>query len=263
MKKIIFSRIVLGLIAALPIILVSPATAHAQLNRKPLSRADSAAAIRSFMSAAGGNGFQYVYYSTSDWKIGGKDSVSRDTLSVAFTDTHNTCTDLSMLGVKTRILGRAASPSYTLWIYPQTKNYSLRVQDTASAMANDRRTYQVTKIGAETVNGYRCIHSRLTTIGPRGKSSAVIQDIWTSTDIPGYGVIRQMMTLQNVTPKILQALEQGGCSGVFVKMIMQSSAISSSTILIRADAANLPASLFQLPSGYTPASGGGFLGAVM
>jgi hypothetical protein len=244
------------------IIITLPAIVHAQSSRKPLSNADSAAVVRSFLSTTGGSGFQYIYHSTSDWRIRGKDSVTTDTTSVSFTDSHNACTELSILGVKVRILGHGATPQYSLWVYPQTKNYSLKVQDTAAA-TRDHQTYQVTKIGTETVNGYTCIHARLTTISPRGKSAAASQDIWTTTDIPGYNTIRQMMTLQHVTPRILQALEQAGCNGVFVKMTMQSPMISTSMILVRAGAADLPASLFELPSGFTPARTGGFFGGVM
>jgi hypothetical protein len=261
MKKTFFLRIFLGMAMAIPIITL-PVTGHAQYSRKPLSHADSAAAINGFLSGSGGSGFQYIYYVTSDWKIRGKDSVSRDTTSVSFTTTRNSCTDMSMLGVKVRILGHAATPQLSLWIYPQTKNYSLRIQDTA-VIARDRQTYQVTKVGAETVNGYSCIHARLTTTGARGKSAAITQDIWTSTDIPGYNTIRQMMTMQTVTPKMLEALQQAGCNGVFVKMTMESPVISSSMILARASAANLPASLFELPSGYTPVRAGGFFGGIM
>ncbi len=237
--------------------------AHAQFSRKPLSHADSAAAIKSFTSTTGGSGFQYTWDVTSDWKIRGKDSISRDTTSVSFTQSHNSCTELSILGVKVRIIGHAATPLYSLWIYPQSKNYSLNIRDTASSLTRSRQTYQVTKIGTETVNGYSCIHARLTTTGTRGKASSVTQDIWTCADIPGYSFIHQMMTLENVTPGILQALEQAGCNGVFVKMTMQSSVISTSMILIRAGAANLPASLFELPSGYTAANAGGFFGGIM
>lgn len=247
---------------AILLLIAFPAMVHAQFSRKPLSHTDSTAAIKAFTSSSGGSGFQYTWGVTSDWKIRGKDSVSRDTTSVSFTQSHNSCTELSILGVKVRILGHAATPFYSLWIYPQTKNYSLKIRDTAATSTRDRQTYQATKIGAETVNGYNCIHARLTTIGSRGKVSSVTQDIWTTTDIPGYTSIRQMMALDNFTPGILRALEQAGCNGVFVKMTMQSSIISSSMILIRASAANLPASLFELPSGYTPATTGGFFGGV-
>jgi Domain of unknown function (DUF4412) len=248
---------------AILFLIAFPVMVHAQFSRKPLSHADSAAAIKSFMSTTGGSGFQYTWGVTSDWKIRGKDSVSRDTTSVSFTDSRNSCTDLSILGVKVRIVGHAATPLYSLWIYPQTRNYSLKVRDTATALTHDRQTYQVTKIGTETVSGYSCIHARLTTTGSRGKGSSVTQDIWTTTDIPGYSSIRQMMALETVTPGILRALEQAGCNGVIVKMTMQSSVISSSMILIRAAAANLPASLFELPSGYTPATTGGFFGGIL
>jgi hypothetical protein len=257
MKKISSIRTILWLAIALPV------TGTAQFNRKPLSHADSASAIRSFQSSAGGSGFQYTYHVTNDWKIRGRDSVSIDTMSVSFTGSRNSCTDMSILGVKVRILGHAATPLYSLWIYPQTKNYALKIRDTSNAIVHDRQTYQATKIGVETINGYPCIHARLTTSSSRGRGTPVTQDIWASTDIPGYAIIRQMMTLQNVTPGMMQALEQAGCNGVFIKMTMQSAVISTSMVLVRAGAMDLPASLFELPSGYTPASAGGFFGGIL
>jgi Domain of unknown function (DUF4412) len=255
--------------AVLSCILVLPLVSVAQTPKLPfnprsaeprISPADSIAAMRNFSSASGGSGYEYKYHITYHWKIRGKDSVSQDDQRTCFTNSRNSSTEISMLGARSRIIGNGNMPHYSLWVYPDTKNYSLKYLDTAGAASRDRATYQVTKVGTETVGGYTCTHAQLKTSYGRGTSTT--QDIWTSKDIPGYSVIQQMFSGSNVTPKMMQALDQAGCGGFFVKMTMESPQISMTMVLTSASATNLPASLFQLPSGYTPAAAGGFFGGM-
>jgi hypothetical protein len=262
MKKLLFSL--------LSCMLILPVVSSAQLGKLPanfgrpaepkISPADSTAAMHNFTSASGGSGYQYKYHATYHWKLHGKDSVIENDQTTCFTNSHNSSTDVNMMGAKSRIVGNGNSPRYTLWLYPDTKNYSLKYHDTTGAAARDRATYQVKKIGVETVNGYSCIHSQLTT--SYGHGTGVTMDIWTSKDVPGYSTIQSMMTGQNSTPKMMQALEQAGCGGFFVKTSTESPQMSILLVLTSASATNLPASLFQLPSGYTPAAAGGFFGGM-
>ena len=227
----------------------------AKMNKpKPsISPADSAAAIKSFMTGTGGSGTLYQYHVIYTFKVKNKDSTSSDTLSTAITDGHNTRTDMGMLGMQMQVLGHAGMPHYSIILYPQHKTYVFNIIDTAAINSGDATTYQVVKIGNETVLGYKCVHSRMTLI-TAGSKEGITEDIWTSQDVPGYALLKQMISFQHATPKMMQAMDQAGCGGFFVKMDMQSKNISMDMQLITAARKDFPASMFQIPSGYTAAS---------
>lgn len=228
----------------------------AGLNRpKPsISPADSAAAIKSFMTGTGGSGIQYRYHVTYDFKRNQKDSTISDTMSMAFTESRNAHVEFGMLGMKMVTIGHGNTPRYSIFLYPDSKTYNLNIVDTAAINAAGGQTYKVTKIGNETVAGYNCIHSKLTIITGIGRTSEVTEDMWTSTAVPGYAQLEKAMTVQNVTPKMLQAMDQAGCGGFFVKMQVLSTSMSMVMLLIDAEHKTLPASLFEIPAGYTQAN---------
>jgi hypothetical protein len=159
------------------------------------------------------------------------------------------------------VLGHAATPKYSIMLYPESKTYQFNIIDT-SAINRDQTTYQCVKVGNETVQGYNCTHSKLTTI-VNGSKTTITEDIWTSADVPGYAAMKKMMTISNVTPKMMVALEQAGCGGFFVKMTMQSKEMSMDMLLVQAARKSFPDSMFQLPSGYTQASPMGMFGNLM
>ena len=83
-----------------------------------------------------------------------------------------------------------------------------------------------------------------------GKNSQITEDVWTSKDVPGYLNLKKMSAMQNVTPKMLQAIDQAGCDGFFVKIMMQNIGFSMNMLLIKAARTNFSASTFQIPIGY-------------
>ena len=224
--------------------------AKANKPKPSISAADSAAAIKNFMTGTGGSGLIYQYHIVYIFKgKNNKDSTVSDTLSTVITDAHNAHSDLGMLGTRMQVIGHAGMPRYSILLYPDTKSFVFNIIDTA-AINSGGSTYQVTKVGNETVLGYNCIHSKMTTI-TAGQKVGITQDIWTSTAVPGYADLKKMTINQNVTPKMMQALEQAGCGGSFVKMDMQAKGFSMDMQLITADRRNFPASMFQIPAGYT------------
>jgi Domain of unknown function (DUF4412) len=220
-----------------------------------ISPADSAAAIKSFMTGTGGSGLLYQYHVIYTFKgRNGKDSTISDTVSTAITDGHNVRSDLGTTGMRMQVLGHAGMPRYSVILYPERKTYVFNIIDTAAINSARGTTYQVVKIGNETVAGYSCIHSKLT-IFAGGQKSGITEDIWTSTGVPGYADLKKLMLNQNITPKMMQALEVAGCDGSFVKMDMQSTAISTEMVLIAAGRKDFPASMFQIPAGYVQQTG--------
>jgi hypothetical protein len=230
---------------------------------KPMTAADSAAA-KSFMTATGGSGMLYQYRVAYDFKRNGKDSTLVDTMSSAYSNAGYTHVDMDMLGMKMQLLGHASQPKYTVVLYAQSKSYLLNIVDTA-ALRNDKMTYTITRIGTETVAGYSCVHARLT-ITPTGQKTTIVEDIWTSTAVPGYAEMKKLMTVQNknISIKMLEALDNAGCGGYPVKMTMQPTGGSAGTptskeltfsmemVLITATQRTFPASEFEIPAGYTP-----------
>jgi Domain of unknown function (DUF4412) len=218
-----------------------------------VSPADSAAAIQGFKTATGGGGYYYQFLDTYDFKKGNKDSVFKDTMSMAITDGHNIRTDMGMFGGRTDLLGHAGMPRYSLWLDVEQKTYRLHIIDTAAINRPDGSTYQVTKVGNETMGGYNCMHSKLSITMANSKTT-IVEDVWTSADVPGYAAIQKMAVSQHVTPQMMKALEQAGCNGFFVKVSLHSAVYSLDMVLVQATRKTFPASDFEIPSGYTAAS---------
>ena len=227
-----------------------PSGSVSSARSKPsISPADSAAAIKGFMSGKGGGGLLYQYRVTYSFSMGKKDSTASDTTATAITDAHNARTDMGSPGNRMSVLGHADMPRYSITLHPDRKTYTFNIIDTAAINSSNSLTYQVTRVGNETIQGYSCIHSKMVTI-VSGKTS-VTEDIWTSTDVPGYATLKSLMTMQNVTPKMIQALNQADCGGMFVKMTMRSTSFSMEMVLIGAGRKTFPDSMFLLPAGYT------------
>jgi hypothetical protein len=226
----------------------------------PMTAADSAA-VKTFMTATGGSGMLYQYRVAYDFKRNGKDSALVDTMSSAYSNGY-THVDMDMLGMKMQLLGHVNQPKYAVVLYPESKSYKLNIVDSALQHA-DNMTYTVTKIGTETVAGYSCVHAKLSIVTTDRKTT-VVEDIWTSTAVPGYAEMKKLTVgTKNISLKMLDALDQAGCGGYPVKMTMQPTggatgskdlSISMDMVLITAAKRTFPASEFEIPAGYTPAT---------
>jgi hypothetical protein len=228
----------------------------------PMTAADSAA-LKTFRTATGGSGMEYQYQVKYDLKIKNRDSVLVDTMAQIITDAHNTCVDMNLFGTNETIIGHADQRQYSIILYPVTKMYKLNKID--SAVLNQAgSTYTVVKVGTETVAGYSCVHSKLTMVTQNaGKPLTVVEDLWTSTAVPGYAQLKQMMSNSNITIKMLQALDQAGCGGFVVKVTMLNQSVSMNMLLMSAVRKTFPASMFEIPAGYTPATGMGMMNGML
>ena len=148
-------------------------------------------------------------------------------------------------------IGRQREPGYTIMLYPESKTYILHIIDT-SLMIKSEETYQVTRIGTETIQGYPCVHSKIVTTSGSGRfkySSSM--DVWTSTAVPGYALYKKMTSLQTTQTGMISALETAGGGGVFVKLVVSGTEYSMEQLLIKAEEKSLPASLFLIPADYS------------
>ena len=228
-----------------------------------VSPADSATAIKSFTTASGGNGF---YYETVTNVASKQTGTNNDTSINYFTTSGEGRSEMDLPGMmgikggnKLVTLSHANQKRYSLTLVASNKTYSLTLIDT-SLINSRNESYRVTKIGNETINGFNCIHSKLISTSGYGmfKSSSTM-DIWTSPDVAGYSLLKKVMTMRNVTPKMMQTMEQAGCSGYFVKINMQNKDFTMNMVLIKSEAKNLPAAMFRIPAGYTESNDNMFM----
>jgi len=219
-----------------------------------VSAADSAAAIKSFKTATGGSGFYYETTITVTSKERGTVKSKSKSYFTIGGEGRSEMNMAAMMGVNNGSpmigISHATKPMYTIIIDDGSKTYSLNVIDT-SLINGTGETYTVTKIGNETVEGYNCIHSKIVSSSKGVFKSSISMDIWTSTAVPGYVNLRKMISSQNITPAMMQALDRANCGGYFVKIISGKKDYSLTMQLTAAEAKILPAELFKIPTGYT------------
>lgn len=218
-----------------------------------VSAADSAAAIKSFMTASGGSGVLYESSVTVTSKRGN----TKDTTYVWFTNSGEGRSEMripmpGMAMPKLIVIGRANEPRFSVVVSPDDKTYSLNVIDTALIHSGIGK-YQVTRLGTESVSGYPCIHSKIvTTVGSGMFKSSSTMEVWTSTAVPGYGLFSKLLSLQGSQEGMFGALEKAGAVGFLVKMTAGDGKDYSMTMqLFHAEEKSFPASLFAIPGGYT------------
>jgi hypothetical protein len=218
-----------------------------------VSAADSATAIQSFRAASGGTGIFYQYQTLITSK---KNPPTADTSCTWFTNSGEGRMEMRMpipgiVTAKIVSIGRAGEPRYSVQLYADTKQYGLTVIDTA-LIHGGKESYEVTKVGSETINGYSCVHVKMTTTsGPSMFKTKTTQDIWTSTGVPGYNLYKRLTSVSTAQPTMMQALQKAGADGVIVKMTMTDKDFSTTMTLMKSEEKNCPAELFEIPSGYT------------
>ena len=219
-----------------------------------ISAADSAKAIESFRTAQGGAGYYYETTTTvTNKQTGNHISVSRS----YFTNSGEGRSEMNigaMMGAKNTkdliVLAHSNHPRYSLILDEQERLYSLNLIDT-DLINNNAANYKVTKLGTETISGFRCIHAMLNRASGRSSfSTSVTMEVWTSVEVPGYGLFKKTMTSQRVTPQMLRALEQAGCDGYVVKLNSNGKDFSMSYTLTLAEKRIIPASLLIIPASY-------------
>jgi hypothetical protein len=163
---------------------------------------------------------------------------------------------------KMTTLVKTANPDVMYMINDQTKSYAemdlkkMREQG-AKYRDKNKETWTVKRLGRETVNGYSCEHVHIT----RAEDAKTEQDWWTSKDVSGlsYESMRGLMRRGNQGDEgIMKALRDAGADGFVVKMITREKGNPtplSTMELTKAEKKSLPASLFEVPAGYTKQEG--------
>ena len=217
-----------------------------------VSAQDSAKAIQSFKTASGGSGVMYQMLTTTTSTRG----ATRDTSTTWLLNSGEGRSEMRipMPGVvspKFINIGRVTEPTYSVTLEESTKTYSLNIIDTALLNSGISK-YQVTRIGNETVAGYPCIHSKIvTTTGSGMFKSSSTMDLWTSTAVPGYALFNKGLKMLSSTGSMLGALDKAGVGGYLVKLTAGDKDFTMTMVLMKAQQGSFPASLFEIPAGYT------------
>jgi len=232
-----------------------------------VSAADSVSAIKTYETAKGGSGIYYEYTIESHTKERGTVNSTSKMYLTNSGEGRSEMNIAAMMGAKNSsaliVIGRMQQPHYSIILDDETKQYSLNVIDTA-LINSVHEKYQATKLGNETVNGYNCAHAKLvSTTGSGMFKSTSTEDIWTSTDVPGYDLVRKASLQQNITPGMLKALNDAGCGGFFVKMTSGDKHYSMTMQLAKAEKQTFPASMFKIPNGYNESKSNLMFGNMM
>jgi hypothetical protein len=215
-----------------------------------VSKEDSVKAIQAYRSARGGSGVFLQMEMTMTGKMNRK-----DTSGIWVTDDGEGRAEMTILGSKKIItIGRLSMPTYSLSLNPESSTFALNIVDTSLLNMED---YKVEKLGAETVGGYPCTHVRVTSkIGKGIFSSKTTEELWVSTAMPGYSVLKSSVVAAGQQYGMMKAMHQAGVDGFFVKMSAAGKDYSMTMQLVQVKQTSFPASMFAIPSGYTESDEG-------
>jgi len=150
-------------------------------------------------------------------------------------------------GMSSKMLIQKSNPDVAYMLNDKDKTYSER-KKTEGGSKEDTRTYEVKKLGEETVNGYKCAHALVT----EGKET---HEVWNTKAIADYDkYAKAMETNERMSnSKREKALKDAGCEGFPVKMIHKGNEREGDmTIeLVKFEKKNFSKSDFEIPSGYT------------
>jgi len=154
------------------------------------------------------------------------------------------------------MLHRTENPDVTYRINDANKTYSEMDLAKAREMAaknQDNETYTVKKLGEEKVLGYKAQH---VLVGHKDSTN----EMWITKDIMDYDTFAKLQARQGRggnEEAISKALKEAGADGVPLKSVMNSPDGGKAVMEVTSvEKKSLPASMFQLPEGYTKSAGG-------
>jgi|GEM_PF-3479441 len=150
------------------------------------------------------------------------------------------------------MLTNAKDPLHIVVVNDRRKEYSILDLSEVKDIDPSSETFTVTKLGEENVHGLDCVHSRA--VNQDGDSF----ELWTTKDVPGY---EKMMALYSKSQRmgsddLWKKLEEVGGAGFMVKMKVETKDGAYVMELTEINKAEVPESLFQIPSGYEEKQGG-------
>ena len=157
------------------------------------------------------------------------------------------------------IIGHSDKPNESISIDDAAKTYTINHFTDDDFNTGEKIKSTATKIGEEKILGFNSIHARI--ISNKSISSIYSDvdtvDLWRSNNVPLPASVKELIDKFNskgislYSADVANQLKQMGCEGFMTKMEIHSKRSSTTEILVKAEHLDLPASMFQIPSGYT------------
>jgi hypothetical protein len=158
-------------------------------------------------------------------------------------------------------LMKFSNPDVTYLVNDKAKTYTemnlKKARESAAKTTGAKEPYSAKLLGSERVLGYSTKHVLLSRPGENSDMEA-----WTTKDILGlsYESMRGLMRRRagDDDSSMIKALRDAGADGFFVKMITREKGKAESLMtmeLTKAEKRSVPASMFEVPPGYTKQEG--------
>jgi len=159
-------------------------------------------------------------------------------------------------------LMKFSAPDVMYLINDKTKTYGeidvKKARESVAKTKGEQEAYSVKVLGPEKVLGYSTKHVLLSRPGDRSE-----MEVWTTKDLLGlsYEAMRGLMRRGSGQDDgaMMKALKNAGAEGFFVKMVTRDKGKTeplTTMELTKAEKRSLPASTFEVPSGYKKQEGG-------
>ena len=160
--------------------------------------------------------------------------------------------------MKTIVINRAEEPNITYILNESSKTYSKL--DASEAPARDASKYTIKRLGKETIAGRSTEHVMVS------KEGGGETEVWIDTKLVSSADLAKAFSGRGDPGGWWKALEKEGLGGVPLKLISHDKGGEGKDKVVweatRVEAKSIPASAFQIPSGYTEGSGFGMGGAM-
>ena len=156
--------------------------------------------------------------------------------------------------LRSTVITRTSRPDEATIVNHRSKSWSaanLRTAAESATLIDFDSNYRLTRIGTETLKGYRCEHIRLT-------STTEQLDLWMSRDLADFSTFR---LLQSQNPRLSntslsKTIARAGVEGFPVKIVQKNGNGLYVMELVRAVPGQVPDSEFAVPKGYARVEAG-------
>jgi hypothetical protein len=170
--------------------------------------------------------------------------------------------EMGAMAMKMVVLQKTASPDTLYHIDDANKTYSemdlAKLREMAGQSQNTGK-YTVEKLGQENILGYKTQHVRVKEQKP-GNGNGETMEVWTASDLLDYATFSKWQGRRGKRggeEALVKALKDAGADGMPLKSITTTPDGTTVTMeVVKVDKKALPASTFEIPTGYTRSEGG-------
>lgn len=164
------------------------------------------------------------------------------------------------------IIGDAQNRTVTYQLDAAKKTYAKNIIDTSGGGYGFKTESTVEKVGDETMDGFHCVHARVVSKKSMGSFYSTVDttELWASPDVPMQADFQHWYTQFQkksggglFSADVTGKLQQMGCTGFYVRFQMRGKDSDMTLDLTKTERRDLPASLFEIPAGYTEDKSGG------